>query len=693
MKWSALCFVWVFLVNVAAQESGKLFFKGTVIFPAVSGTELNVVSGIDRIIDAELFAARLMPFTSEKENELMNQKMLSCQNIDCILNIAQNLKITTVITSDISIVSNGYNGKLRLYDTSFKTLVSEIALSGLIKDVENNYVNGVKLLVSESRIYLMLSKFSKRESVEEFMTSKFNPIVVFKNTGTELSDQKGAQLKAFPPDKMTTFHDLNTVKNSNLVSAYEQALRADRLGESEPDKAIEAWKKVTSLADDGIIKDFSIKRSNEWFLFKKAAGDIEILKKNLEKEISYQFFPDTVLKMWKSFLITNPSSEMIPFIQKRISFYEEKSLEVKRYVEERAELTKHMKSAYSSSLKVMSLNIVGLDKKLQIILNFLEAYGSVDNDFYYLQNMIDKISNETERKTAKNSVFNKWTASFFKEKCKSKDFQACIISEQIFTKIIVFTESIVIQNNGCAEGVPELCASYANSKLENPNDIAVEEIAKKSCLMGSGKGCFVMARFDELRNFRKPLVSKDVLLRVSCDRGYVPACPVEEKPEKKNETSPIIKDNKDAGKNSVFMSKKIVQDSAKKRPESEFLRTHPYFWYGFSSITGGVVLGIVSLYYGYWADHRYETFNDLTKISKLESVREDNKENYMKQAIDIKGEGDKYKGVAIGTGVLGGALIITGSVLTFLKKPAKDNVKLSFIPSPEGFMAGATFSW
>lgn len=684
-------FIFFCFTTFAAEEKGKLFFRGTVIFPAISDSQVELIKNVDKIIDAELFSARLMPFSSDQENQILKEKSLKCLNIECIASEAEKLGISTIVTSEISIVSDSFKGTMKLYDVGFKTVVAEIQVTGSISDIENNYINLVKNLIAESQSYLVLKNYKKNGNTEGFDFSQFNPIVVLKTEKADGSpEQFQNETKLFPPQMMDEFHDLSDVKNKDLIDSYDQALRADRFGESEPEKATEAWRKVTALAEAGPIKDFSIKRGNEWFLYKKDLSDTEALKTILAKEPSYQLFPDVLVKMWKEYLLTNPGAPRNSFAEKRVAFYDGKASEIKRYTDERAELSRYMKTVYSKNQKAMNLNMVSVDKKVDILLKFLEVYGAVDNDFYYLSKMIDQISNENEKQLAKKNIFNKWNAEFFKNKCFKKDSQACIISEQLFSNIKVFTESSNLQSKGCSAGIPELCASFALSKFENPEDITVEEFAKKSCATGSGKGCFILAKFDELKNFRKPVVPKDVLLKISCERGYVPACPnVEQKSINNNESAAPVEIKK-----KTVESKKA--EKKKDGTESIFLKTHPCFWYGFSSTLAGVALGAVSIYFGYWTDERYGAYNEGISPEKLrEKINEPwiDKQEHIKKTDENRSDGDAFKKVAIGAGIAGGALIITGTILMFVKKPQTDSVKLSFAPSPEGFMAGASFSW
>jgi len=690
-----------FSVISASEQKGRLYFEGTtVVVSANLNAQPEFVSKVDKIIDAELFSSRIMPFVGNREKAAIKEKISKCDKIECVLSEAKQNGVAVVVRSEISFLPDSFKGTLKMYETEQGHLLAEVTKIGMLDSPEKQYSEMVQEFVLESQFYFTFKGYSKGiDDFASFIVFPFDPVVDFANFSVpEMTGSKVKESKVFPPEQMTEFHDLGKIKDRKLIALYEDALKADRLGDTEPANAMESWKKVSEIATDE-IKGFAIKRSNEWAYYYQNIKENELFKKNLENELEFQLFPEMAVKLWEDFLNLKPSPEREKIAKEKIAFYSQKLNPVKKYVDEKSKLLNIAKSINLKNMAAISSPKIKISRKIDMFLNFLDKYGSVDDDFIMLDGFIDKLPVENEKEVARRNVYNKWNSEFFRSKCSAGDFQACIIAEQIFRKIKDNNKAVAMQAEGCKKGILELCASLAHTKLTALNDPELKTLAEKSCAMGSAKGCTVLANFYDIAVEVKPRVKKYLLYKVSCKRGFSQACKGDIKLEQiavtanqEPATAPVQSANPETEK------KQPVKEKKERKP-SEFLRTHPYFWYGFTSTIAGVALGIVSVYYGAEMNSKYSKYNeDIEKIlndlddfklfSKNEQIAIINRTE--KQLSD----GDKFKKIAIGTGIAGGALFVTGVILMAVKKPvAESKTQVTFIPSKDGFMVGAAFSF
>jgi hypothetical protein len=687
-----ICFSTLF----ASEQKGRLYFEGTtVVVSANLNAQPEFVSKVDKIIDAELFSSRIMPFVGNREKAVIKEKISKCDKIECVLSEAKQNGVAIFVRSEISFMTDSFKGTLKMYETEQGHLLAEVSKIGKLENPEKQYSEMVQEFVLESQFYFALKGYSKGiDDFISFVVSPFNPVVDFVNFSVpEIAVSKIQESKIFPPEQMTEFHDLSKTKDRKLIALYEDALKADRLGDTEPTNAFETWKKVSEISE-GEIKEYAIKRSNQWFLYDNELKEDALFKKNLENEIEFQLFPEMMVKSWQEFINLKPGNERAKIANEKIVLYSNKYAPIKKYVEERTNLLDIAKSISTKNLDAVASSKIKLSRKIDMFLNFISKYGAVDDDFIMLDSFIDKLPAENEKIVAGKNVYNKWNAEFFKSKCSNNELQSCIVAEQIYRKIKDFSKAFEIQTEGCKKGILELCSSLAQTKLGTLNDPELKTLAEKSCAMGSAKGCVVLSNFYAVAVGVKPKAKKELLYKVGCERGYFPACKGEVNLESSaaviKQEQPVTVEQQD---------QKAAKTPSEPGKPREFLKTHPYFWYGFSSALAGVALGLVSIYYGIETNHKYSEYNDrvdsiLKKIEEYRELPSEEKTLTIRYIDNLLSDGDKYKKIAIGTGIAGGALFVTGVILMAVKKPAAgSNTQVTFIPSKDGFMFGASFTY
>jgi len=625
-----------FVLNLHGNSvKDRLYFTGTkVLTPSTMDKNKEFVSDADKIIDAELFASRVMPFPAKKQKDDLKESLSKCQDTKCIIQEAKKAGVVLVAVSEISFFSDSFKGMLKMIDADSGITVAEVVKTAKAEKPVEVYSVMTKELVKASRYYFSLKRISRSiDEIEGFNVSPFNPVVDLSTVVSAVSkndEKKPEESKLITPEQMSEFHDLSNEKNKELIKTYENALRADRFGESDPQAASDGWKAVISLSLDGGLKDFSIKRSNDWHYFAKETKDRMLFNQIVAMEEENKLSPDVIVKLWQEYLASDPKAERGEYAKKRIELFSGGADLVNRYLTEKRMLYDSAKEAFSKNLETMGAESQVIEKKIDIILKFLESYGVVDADFTFIEGLIIKIPDENDRSAARASVFNKWTAEFFKNKCVSGQHQSCINAEKLYRKLEMSNESLKLQYDGCGKKIVELCTLSDQSKLGKPDDSTIGITAEEV---------------------------------------------------------------------TTAASESVKTDKKKEKTGNEFSKTHPYFWYGFTSSAAAVALGAISVYYGVASNRKFSSYNG--KIDNLikgkdefQGYTDKEKISIIKKTDNLLNEGDRYRTIAVGTGVAAGTLFVTGLILMAIKKPELGKkTAIVFVPSKEGFFLGASFEY
>ncbi|HQB09986.1 MAG TPA: hypothetical protein PLW37_08960 [bacterium] len=691
--------------NLFAQEDkDRLFFTGTNVIKAGGTVNSGVIEKIDKLIDAELFASRMMPFVDNKTKNELKENVKGCNDEPCLIKKASLVNVKYIVVSNIDFIADSFRGILKLIDVNYGIEIAQVSKSGQINNIESVYTELIKDLVSKSSYFSLLKKMVKSSNGE------YNPVLSMPGLD-QIKQPEGSALpkieKSEPPEQMSEFHDLSKETDKNLISLYDEALRAERLGDTDPGSAAKAWKKVYDLAREGsVIKKDSLRRSNLWAVYDKEIKEAKAFNTAVEFEKKMGLFPVNVVNVWNNFLKNNPREERKSYAQDRIKVYGNFSNVISEYLKNRNEFINESKEVALKNEKSMGLGLIKIDKKVELLIEYLFAYGSTQDGFDLLSLQIKKIPNQKDAEFASGSVFNKWNALFFETKCKNNDYKSCIISKNLFEYLNEKNKKEEIEKFGCDANVVDLCASFSESKGKSGAEYnEVNKIAEKSCFLGSGHGCFVLGALGLANNKNKEENGR--ILKVACERGYSLACnkskselfiiSIKSRESKVVEDKKVMPEKTPTAVKGVPKEEPLKEEPAKK--ESMFLKTHPYFWYGFTSTIAGVALGIVSIYYGLEMDSKYSKYNEntnklLNDLENFKSLPESEQITIINKIEKQLSDGDKYKKIAIGTGVAGGALFVTGIILMAVKKPAAESkTQVTFIPSKDGFMVGAAFNF
>ena len=126
---------------------------------------------------------------------------------------------------------------------------------------------------------------------------------------------------------------------------------------------------------------------------------------------------------------------------------------------------------------------------------------------------------------------------------------------------------------------------------------------------------------------------------------------------------------------------------------------HPYKTAGISLIVAGAVImagGIAGFHFA--SDKEFDKYKKMNDYDNaLSAIKQGEKESdYLKRADNYRKKANIYRSLEIAAGVLGGELLLTGIIISSVKKEKTEKVSLtniSVVPSDEGFVASAGFEF
>ena len=171
--------------------------------------------------------------------------------------------------------------------------------------------------------------------------------------------------------------------------------------------------------------------------------------------------------------------------------------------------------------------------------------------------------------------------------------------------------------------------------------------------------------------------------------------PVEEKPaENIQEQRP---EKEAAGEPEKEAAAQEKTEPEKKVPENTY---HPYKTAGISLIIAGAAIAVAGVAgFHVASDREFSNYKDMKNYNTAEEAVANGMthSDYMKKARDYKDKSNTYRILEITSGAVGGAVLITGIVLSVLKKDKTDEklslADISFSPSNDGFYAALGFEF
>ncbi|MBP5591543.1 hypothetical protein J6Y50_06810 [bacterium] len=248
--------------------------------------------------------------------------------------------------------------------------------------------------------------------------------------------------------------------------------------------------------------------------------------------------------------------------------------------------------------------------------------------------------------------------------------------QEIEKKIAKENEKKAVEEN-CQNNSSVDCVTYAQRFAQNDEEKLV--YFGKACELQYQPGC------DEANKIKAA---------IEAEKARIAA---EEKRKAEAEQERL---RKEAEAEKERQRKEAEAENERQQLETKKAATyHPYKTAGISLIVAGALVtaaGVAGFHIA--SDKEYDNYK---KMGELDTAKEKasglTKEEYINKANNYRNKSNTYRILEISSGAFGGALLVTGVVLTAIKKEKHDKkvslTNLSVIPANDGFYAALGFEF
>ncbi|MDX9805223.1 MAG: hypothetical protein RBT87_05245 [bacterium] len=652
---------------------------------------------------------RFIIIAKERQEKALIQEMKKesyqmCRERNCQIPLGQALSADSILRTTINYFGGIYNITTELID---------LAKEATVKGAKFEFDGSEKgLMQAMDRIVIQIAGKNITFDPGELKTEETTGV---KLGGVELSTIPSIKIKdeifadvsvSQKIEKLESDQSLSLEADADVLVAYDKAVAADENGIKSPSDALIMWERLAKMGGKNPFRAIALERAAEWerHIMLKDLGEKFDKAKKLDKY--GKFFPDYIIKAWSSITENPPSrNPYYGIANERLNKWTAFKNDLKAYKEQQKKFEEQRLEDREKLLKVLPLKVVSDNQKRALMVKYMEIYSP-----FYGVNDIDSIISKLDIFSSKKMnelLYNEYLFSEMEEKCKNGQGSCCYILASL-TEVEKPEQAVAFFEKACEKGVVDGCIKSGKIFYEKDNEKKSYELFSNACGWESGEGCHITAYMTEIGYGEERSKNiAEMLYKKACENGYELSCKMNENIKKYGYSSDHVRNivKKDEKVSKVLGSEgdELSKEMKKSRTFDETSMSipvkekyHPYKWLGIGiAVAGaGILVGGVT---GFTiaADDNYGEYERLTTDEKVTEAANAGvpKETYLKTVNEYKDKGDKYKNLSIASGVVGGALIVTGIVLAFIPGEREVMKKVSFSTDGKGFYASLGFEF
>ena len=198
--------------------------------------------------------------------------------------------------------------------------------------------------------------------------------------------------------------------------------------------------------------------------------------------------------------------------------------------------------------------------------------------------------------------------------------------------------------------------------------------------------------------FKVPLCSKVLKIKAEGKKDFVENLSLKERKEKElNAKLESLQPAQDENGAEAESSQEKPLPEGKRSQDKETYRPYKALGISLAAIGAAVVVGGVTAFH-VLSDREYGRYKDMNDFKAAADAKAENmtEAEYLEKADNHRKKAKTFRGLEITAGILGGSLVIGGTVLALIKKEKNSDVVLqtvSVVPSDDGFYAALGFGF
>ena len=488
--------------------------------------------------------------------------------------------------------------------------------------------------------------------------------------------------------------------DADVLVLYDKCVKADKNGEKDPTTAIDLWSQLSKIKNKNPFLNQALQRITDWkkFVYSKQMANLFEIAKNADK--AGQIFPKEAMDAWNDVYTQKNTDKSVKFdnpyeqtARERFNFWMQYNTQVDKYRAQLKKFEEQREKDRTKLKKILPLEVINDAQKRTVLVQYMEIYSP----FYGIEdvNGIIYSMDDALAKHLYGLLYNDYLKKEMAEKCDKGNGSACYIAASL-TEVEDPQKANMSFARSCEKGFVNACVKTGQIYYNNKQFKDAAKLFFEACGKDSPEGCHTAAYITEQgMGTEEDLISlAGAIYKKACDLGYEASC------------SHLAK--KYYGYSSEKRESNNIQNkSRKKKPQNKNTAKtktasgetyRPYKTAGISLIVVGAVVtlaGVAGFHIA--SDEEYDKYKKFTEYSTAENyVGSLSKEKYVSEANKHRNKSNTYRILEITSGAVGGAVLVTGIILTAVKKEKPQNVSLTNIsvtPSNEGFYASLGFEF
>lgn len=498
--------------------------------------------------------------------------------------------------------------------------------------------------------------------------------------------------------------------DTDVLVAYDAALKTDKMGKDIPIKALLAWKELARFKKNNPYLGLAQTRVAQWTQYMNSLELAERYKKAVSFDRYGRFFPDRVIDRWQSLAKAAQGTPYLETAQQRIAAWKEFVAKVDTYRAEQIRFVKQHGDDVTKLRKLLKLDLFTEAQKRAMLIRYLEAYAP----FYGMEDIdqvIDPLGDLKLEKRMRELIFNDLLAKEMDDKCGGGNTAACYIGGSL-KEVSDPKAAYAYFDTACKNGIVNACIKMGNAKYEENNPEAAEYFSL-ACSWESPQGCNYIAYLAEIGfGIDRSVSLATALYQKACDMGQERSCVM----HKNITASGFSSDQAAAIVQKKHIDAKIdaavgtdgndIAAAVEQKKISDLRQTartvkaeesyQPYLWPGVGLIIGGAVLAVAGgAGFGVAAQNKMDDYDKKMLPANIQAAvaAGASQDAYLKDARKLWDDAQTFGALEYTFIGVGCAAVAAGVVLAVWPGKREVMKSVSFAPVPGGFVVAAGFEF
>ena len=619
--------------------------------------------------------------------EMKKESYKSCNDKNCQIPLGQALSADTILRTTINFFGGVFTITSELID-----LAKEATVSGAKQNFDGSERS---LMQALDRIVVQIAGTSVTYNVEAMKTQEIQGVTI---GGVELSNMPKIEMKEANFEEVKSTVSVGELEQNvgisldadeDVLVLYDKCVETDKKAQYYPDSAIRCWNELKELKENNPFIQQAEKRISDWEKYIKSKKLAELFEKAKVADKSGQIFYEEAISAWSELTKVTLDNPYLQTANERYSFWQQYKSQINKYKEQLKKFEEQHEKDQRKLGKVLPLKIINDAQKRTILVQYMEIYAP----FYGVEDVNNVINsfNADLAKELNALVFNDYLKKEMIEKCGQGNGSACYISATL-TEVENPAKAAEFFEKSCEKGIVNACVKTGKIAYDKNQKKEAAKYFYESCGMESPEGCHIAAFVTEKgAGIEQNTEIANKIYQKACNFGYETSC------KQIKQVTPAVR----RGISADNVRESIMPEEREETHGTAAGNTyHPYKAAGISLIVVGAVVaagGVAAFHI--LSDKEYSKYKDMAEHSTaLEAVNDNlSYDEYLHKADGYRSKSNTYRILEITSGAVGGALLLTGVVLTAIKKEKPDETvslsNISVVPSNDGFYAAVGFEF